>query len=130
MFAALCATFLLFACNMQSQVTPEPVVDDSNILDETGPADDSNSGPIGGKIHGAAAAARADLAARLSVDPDSIGIEDFIAADWPDACLGLPEEGEMCAQVITPGYSVLLEHNGTQYGYRTNMDGSVVKAET
>lgn len=26
--------------------------------------------------------------------------------EWPDACLGVQREGQLCAQVITPGYQV------------------------
>ena len=42
--------------------------------------------------------------------------------EWPDACLGLAESGELCAQVITPGYEVVLVlvEQGFTYTYRTD----------
>jgi hypothetical protein len=52
------------------------------------------------------AAARAELAARLGIDELAIIRIDVTPQRWPDSCLGLPKEGEMCAQVITPGWGV------------------------
>ena len=44
---------------------------------------------------------------------------------WSDACLGIQEAGQMCAQVITPGYKVIVESPDNTYVYRTD-----AKAET
>jgi hypothetical protein len=49
--------------------------------------------------------------------------------DWPNACLGLEEEGEMCAQVLTPGWRVILSAAGEQYTFRTDEEGQVVRQE-
>lgn len=46
-------------------------------------------------------------------------------AEWPDACLGLAETGEICATVITPGYRVTVEVNGTIAVYRASLRGDV-----
>ncbi len=42
--------------------------------------------------------------------------------EWPDSCLGLAESDEFCAQVITPGYEVvlLLVDPGSLFTYRTD----------
>jgi hypothetical protein len=51
--------------------------------------------------------------------------------EWPDACLGLEIEEQLCAQVITPGYRVSLEYQGRDYVYRTDREGNtVLLAET
>ena len=47
------------------------------------------------------------------------------SVDWPDSCLGAAEEGELCAQTITPGYQVMLEHSGMVYELHTNADASL-----
>jgi hypothetical protein len=47
--------------------------------------------------------------------------------DWPNSCLGLAQEGEMCAEVITPGYEITIEAKGQQKIYHTNSDGSIIK---
>jgi hypothetical protein len=75
----------------------------------------------------AAVNAAADLAQRLKVDIDTIKLVNAEQIDWPDACMGIQQPGIMCAQVITPGYKVILEANGQQYEYHTNESGSVVR---
>ena len=45
----------------------------------------------------------------------------------PGACLGIPNEGEMCAEVITPGFNVTVQVSETQYVYRVNDSGTVVR---
>ena len=42
--------------------------------------------------------------------------------EWPDACLGLAGPEEQCAQVITPGFEVVLVllDAGSHYTYRTD----------
>ncbi len=74
-------------------------------------------------------AARADLAARLQVDPLSLQRVAVTPTDWPDACLGLPAPGETCAAVVTSGYRVVVMADGVEYAYRTNADGSVARLE-
>jgi hypothetical protein len=62
----------------------------------------------------------------LNVSVDEIEVLDFEEVDWPDACLGIPQEDQVCAQVITPGFRVVLEANGQQYEFRSNQDGTLV----
>jgi hypothetical protein len=52
------------------------------------------------------------------------------SATWPDACLGLPAAGEMCAQVETPGYRIVLTAGGKQYTLRTDAAAKVIRTET
>lgn len=49
--------------------------------------------------------------------------------EWPDSCLGLANEDEMCAQVITPGYEVVVKAGQGEYTYRTNSDGSQIRED-
>ena len=67
------------------------------------------------------------LSESLGVSVESIEVIEFEQVDWPDACLGLPQQGEACAQVITPGFRVVLEVNGQQYVFRTDQEGDVVR---
>ncbi|MHB1448247.1 MAG: hypothetical protein ACYCX1_03770 [Bellilinea sp.] len=73
----------------------------------------------------AVAAAQQALADLLTVDPTSITVVSVDAVDWPDACLGVPTPGA-CAQVITPGYRIILSVSGQSYEFHTNQDGSLV----
>lgn len=73
--------------------------------------------------------ARGDLARQLLIDTNTIAVVGATEAEWPDSCLGLAREGEICAQVITPGFDILLKAQGNEYRYRANTDGSVLRQE-
>jgi hypothetical protein len=75
----------------------------------------------------AADAARDALARQLGVSAEAMTVKEVSAQDWPDSCLGLAKAGEMCAQVITPGYRVVLTVDGREYELRTNLAGTVVR---
>jgi hypothetical protein len=77
----------------------------------------------------AVAAAVGWLAERLGLDPGELIVLDYAPAEWPDACLGLPEADEMCAGVITPGWQVVLEAGGAEYRLRTDELGTVIREE-
>jgi hypothetical protein len=51
-------------------------------------------------------------------------VEDYV---WPDLCLGLPEQGEMCAQVTTEGWRFIYDVNGEDYEVRTDEAGVNVR---
>jgi hypothetical protein len=74
-------------------------------------------------------AARQALAERLGVSVEKIAVVDYQQVDWPDGCLGLGGPAELCLAAITPGYAVILEANGEQYTYRTNLEGTAVRAD-
>lgn len=72
----------------------------------------------------------AELAKLIGVDPSEIHVVTFEAVQWPDACLGVQIPGQMCAEVITNGFKVILEvgiDNPQQFELHTNEDGSVVR---
>jgi hypothetical protein len=72
-------------------------------------------------------AARGDLAARFAVSVDEIEVVSVEAMDWPDACLGLAAPGEVCAQVVTPGFEVTLAFGDGQFVYHTNENGTLAR---
>ncbi len=65
------------------------------------------------------ALAVADLAQLLGIAPPAITVVSVEAVTWPDASLGCPKPGMMYAQVLTPGYRVVLEADGKTYEYHT-----------
>jgi len=75
-------------------------------------------------------AAIAALSENLSLPADKITLVSTEAVDWPDDCLGVVDEGLVCAQVITPGFRVILEANGRRVEYRTNEDGTHLRPAT
>jgi hypothetical protein len=72
------------------------------------------------------AAAIADLAQQSGASPDQIKLISMEAVEWNDASLGCPQPGFMYAQVITPGYKIILEAQGQQYEYHTDQKANVV----
>jgi len=74
-----------------------------------------------------------DLAEREGVDVDEIGHPSVEEKTWSDTSLGCPEEGMMYAEVLTPGYQILLSIGGPasieQFDYRTDMMGNFVLCE-
>jgi hypothetical protein len=94
----------------------------------------SAEGAPNGSIHNlpvpaGVSSAKTALATRLNISESKILILEALDTEWPDSCLGIQEQGVSCAQVITPGYNVLMQANGKEYRYRTNVSGSVVKAD-
>jgi hypothetical protein len=70
--------------------------------------------------------AKEDLANYLHIDVSQIRVVESRSVDWPDASLGCPQPGMTYAQVITPGYWIVLEASGKQYPYHTDMGGQVI----
>jgi predicted small lipoprotein YifL len=64
-----------------------------------------------------------------NVAPEDLEVVDVEQREWSDACLGLAEPGEMCAQVITPGWKVTLRGGGETYVVHANEDGTAIRIE-
>lgn len=78
----------------------------------------------------AALAAQALLAEELGVETEAIEIGQVKPVEWPDGCLGLPQEGEACAQQVTPGFEITLKHGDDVYIYRSDVSGQIVRLQT
>lgn len=96
------------------------------------PVQEPTMAPASGQVQplpgseNALAAATADLAERTGVPASDISLVSLEAVDWSDASLGCPQEGYMYAQVITPGFSMILSAQGQQYEYHTDQAGNNV----
>ena len=67
------------------------------------------------------------LAGELGVASAGLEVVSATAMAWPDAGLGCPQPGMMYAQVLTPGYLVLIrDADGAERRVHTNEDGSSV----
>ncbi len=110
--------------------------DDTDTLTVTNqsPIVTSGENPQPGGIHDmpvepAAAEARKDLAAKLSVEEKSIVILQITDMTWNDGCLGLGGPAESCLQALVPGFRVEMLAKGKSYFYRTDKAGAVIRAE-
>ncbi len=82
--------------------------------------------PTQAELTPAQKAAEQALSQKYTVPLDQIKIVSTEAVQWPNGCLGVVIPGVMCTDVIVDGYRVMMEANGQQYEFRTNLDGSTV----
>ncbi|HET6317130.1 MAG TPA: hypothetical protein VFG86_11775 [Chloroflexota bacterium] len=68
----------------------------------------------------------ADAATRLQVDPSLVQLLSLQAVAWSDSSLGCPQAGIAYAQVITPGYRVVVESGGQTLEYHTDQTGRAI----
>ena len=64
--------------------------------------------------------AKADLARRTGASSDSITVVSVDEKDFPDMSLGAPVDGEMSAQMISSGWQINLDADGSRYDYRAD----------
>jgi hypothetical protein len=109
---------LLAACAPQAQPTDLPPVIEEQATE------------IAENLTPAQLAAVNALAQNLGLAAEQIRLVSAEAVDWPDSCLGINTEGIACAQVITPGFRIILDAAGKQVEYHTNEDGTVILPAT
>jgi PDZ domain-containing secreted protein len=102
---------LLVACSPVGTTTDSPLL----------PSGD-NQLTIPGEAQEIVSHVRQDLAEQLNVSADRVQVVAIEAEEWADTSLGCPREDVMYAQVITPGYRVTLDVEGTAYTYHTGPD--------
>ncbi|MBN1135473.1 MAG: hypothetical protein JXM73_02760 [Anaerolineae bacterium] len=69
-----------------------------------------------------------DLAQQLKIPAEQIHVVSVRAVDWRDTSLGCPKPNMFYAEVITPGFEIILEANGQEYTYHTG-GGNYVQCE-
>jgi len=67
-----------------------------------------------------------DLARRAQVKHDAITVVSATEQQWSDSAMGCPQPGQMYAQMIVPGYRVVLQANGERYAYHSDRSGTFV----
>lgn len=113
----------------QPAATPAPTVEHTTRPQEPAPPNTrppETVSPVTGPkdIVDAAVKFAAD---ELNADAASITVLSVEAVEWRNSCLGVDKLGEMCMDVITPGYRVLLDVNGQQVAVHTNQDASALR---
>lgn len=106
--------------NLLTGVLGEPLTQLGDVAGDKGPAQED-------VLPTAVQAAVDNLAENQAVDRENIEVVDFEDANWPTSCLGLAESGEMCLQVITPGWRIELQVNGQTYIYHTDKSGNSIR---
>ena len=93
------------------------------------PASDSSGGvPLAGgsSAESPVEQAKADLARRKGLHKGEIEVAAVQGVDWPDTSLGCPQPDTVYAQLITPGYRIVLSCAGETYVYHSDRTNRVV----
>jgi len=70
--------------------------------------------------------AMSDLAQKLNIPLNEISTSKVESVQWPDASLGCPQPGMMYAQVVTPGYRIVLSAQGQEYEYHADLNRAIL----
>lgn len=127
------ATLLSGGCSPSQAITPEPQVFPLVTTEEAVPiqqlqstlvftpqGDNSPMTPSAPGLQGLIEKAKADLVQRLSISITKISLLEATEVIWPDSSLGCSQTGMASAQVLTPGYLILLGYNNNKYEYHAN----------
>ncbi|MEM9164743.1 MAG: hypothetical protein AAGC54_16960 [Cyanobacteria bacterium P01_F01_bin.4] len=67
------------------------------------------------------------IATDQSLPPEQLTLQSARLESWPDSCLGLASPDELCAQMITPGWEIIVTDGQTIWTYRTNELGDQIR---
>lgn len=101
-------------------LSPEVVVARLERISQDGSATPTVAG-------GAPATVLDAIAAELGVAPEAIQVTRAEAVEWPDTSLGCPRPGEVYAQVITPGFLLVIDVEGDAVEFHSDERGNVVR---
>ena len=73
--------------------------------------------------------ALADLSKRLGMPASLLEVRKVESVAWPDTSLGCPKPGMFYAQVITPGFRIILASGMRVFEYHTDRNRRVVRCE-
>jgi hypothetical protein len=65
----------------------------------------------------------------LKTPVESLQLQSIEQKDWPNGCLGLPQEAEVCTEAVTPGWLLVFNVDGQSYRFRIDQTGTVVRQE-
>ncbi len=130
----VCMAFLT-ACNAAQLITPDASSPTTNSPATMPPVASTPAAPKktpqsptpAAPSQGIAAAALVWVAKAMNLNEADVEIISVEAVQWSDSCLGVSKAGEMCLQVITPGYRILAKVKGETVELHSNESGSAVR---
>lgn len=109
---------------------PNPI-DSPLVLEESSSA---QNGPVAPTAAGGTPVAETEaapivaaVAQELNLSVDNLTVVSVTRQTWPDASLGCPQPDMLYAQVVTPGFLVVVEIAGEQVEFHTDERGNVVR---
>lgn len=76
-----------------------------------------------------ASAVRQDLSKETGIAAGRLKITEFSRQTWPNTCLGLPKNDELCGQMMVEGWRVVLSDGRQTWVYRSDRTGKVLRRE-
>jgi hypothetical protein len=111
-----------------SQTAPAATDEGTPIMEVTQPAPDTTGEAQEGVLPPAVVQeVQRRISESLNLPVEQVEIISAEQANWRDSCMELGGPAESCAQVITPGWRVLLSVDGQEYEVRTDEMGTQVR---
>lgn len=101
-------------------VTPPQTLPQKPVIEE--PSVPENDKAIVGLV-------KEDLSQIRGIPVSQIKLVSIEEVMWTDSCLEYAREGEMCLQVITPGYKIILTGGAKTHEYHTNKSGKSIRSK-
>ncbi|MEB3339562.1 hypothetical protein [Okeania sp.] len=79
--------------------------------------------------HGIIEAVYQDLENRIGIVPETIKVNAVSQETWPNTCLGLAKNDELCGQRLVEGWRLILSNGKDQWIYRTDNRGKLMRLE-
>ena len=118
-----CANNQTTSAEVETTQTPAPEVETT----------ETPSTPTNSNVNQLPAAVKSavlsDATKRIAKSVATLRITQVQQQNWPNSCLGLAEAGTLCAQVIVPGWKVVVSDGKNELVYRTDDKGKQVKLE-
>ncbi|NJL78279.1 MAG: hypothetical protein HC836_18160 [Richelia sp. RM2_1_2] len=135
-FTICLLVFSITSCTNNQTTSPEiettqtPAIPNNSPSVETtptpSPKDDSTVNELPPKVK---SAVLSDATKRVSKPLAALRITQAQKQSWGDSCLGLAQPDTLCAQVIVPGWKVVVTDGERDLVYRTDEKGKQVKLE-
>ena len=121
----LVAVLLLAMVTLSCQALPagDGGLPQKTPLPRIQPPGTSVTSPATPSAEDAIALAKKHLAQQLGIAEAEIELVSIREVPWPDTSLGVPEPGKVYAQVIVPGFRIVLSAKGEEYVYHTGKVG-------
>ncbi|MGB3755240.1 MAG: hypothetical protein WBA07_02550 [Rivularia sp. (in: cyanobacteria)] len=117
----LLLVFSTISCTNNQENSPQV-----EVTETPAPATTSSNEELPATVQ---SAVLSDATKRVSKPVAALRITQTQKESWGDSCLGLAESGKLCAQVIVPGWKVVVSDGQREFVYRTDEKGNQVKLE-
>jgi len=123
-------SFSLLGCNqIATPAAPNDTTAPASPQGDSTPMNSNSPTPAVSGLDNLIEKAKADLAQQLAISVTEINLTEATSVTWSDSSLGCPQEGMVYAQVLTPGYLILLEHGGNTFEYHASTSDSIITCE-